>query len=113
MVQVRRAVEVPPLPAGPVLFYGLGLYGAFPGLDLLLLGTYVLHESEAGREGTGEATSFGFEHGEEAFYHQGLHKHVVVEKEHRLGLRTREEEVALLGDAACLSMVPLGIAATR
>jgi hypothetical protein len=80
----------------------------------VLVGAYVVEKRETGRKGADEAAPLGFEHGEEAFDHPGLHKDVVVEKEDGFGFCALQEELALLGDAARLAVVPLdGAAASR
>lgn len=107
MVQVRRAVKLPPFPAGLFGLDSLGVYRPFPELDDLLVGPHLVRERQTSWEGTNEPAFFGFEYGEETFNYERCHEDVVVQKEYRLGLCAPQEKVALLGDTAWLMVVPL------
>ena len=76
-----------------------------------MVGAYIVYEGEPCWEGPNEAASFLLKYREEAFDHERLHKDVIVEEEHGVGLSASQEEVALLSDTAQLAMVPFDRAA--
>jgi hypothetical protein len=111
VVQVCRPVQVPALPTSPLDLDGLGQHRPLPKPYLLLVGAYIVYEGEPRWEGPNEAASFALEYREEAFDHERLHKDVIIEEEHGVGLSASQEEVALLSDTARVAMVPLDRAA--